>query len=83
MALWFLMAIVVFNVRFDWQSRMAGLDFVSAQVERQQQGLPVQTINEGFRPMIRDAAVDAAMWLALIMAAGVATTYLASKTRNA
>ena len=85
MALWFLLAIVVFNVRFDWLSRMAGHEFVREQLARRQQGLPLQTINDGFRPMVRQSAADAAIWLLLISATGAALTIAASKrqTRNA
>ncbi|MEP6783923.1 MAG: hypothetical protein ABI983_09650 [Acidobacteriota bacterium] len=72
--LWLLLAIVVFNVRFDWQSRMAGHAFVHSQLLRQRQGLPPISINDGFRPMIRAAARDAAVWPAIIAAFGVAST---------
>ena len=34
MGLWLLLAIVVFNVRFDWQTRMAGHAFVRSQIVR-------------------------------------------------
>jgi hypothetical protein len=85
MALWFLLAIVVFNVRFDWQSRMAGHQFVHAQLARRQQGLPLPTINEAFRPLVRQAAAEAARWLLLISATGAVLTVAASKrqTRHA
>jgi hypothetical protein len=74
LALWCLLAVVVFSVRFDWNTRMAGHAFVRAQIARQRQGVPVQTINEGFRPMVRDAAIEAARWLVLIAAAGAVLT---------
>jgi hypothetical protein len=83
MALWFLLAIVVFNVRFDWQVRMAGRVFVRSQIARHQQGLPTLSINDAFRPMVRDAAKDAAGWLALIAAAGAAATAAARRARHA
>ena len=73
-SLWVLFAIVVFNVRFDWQSRMAGHAFVRSQLMRQQQGLPAISINDGFRPMVRDAARDAAVWLVVIAAFGTVST---------
>jgi len=79
MALWFLLAIVVFSVTFDWNMRMAGHAFVTSQLARHRQGLPVQTINDGFRPMVRAAAVDASKWLALITATGVMLTFVAGK----
>ena len=82
MALWFLLAIVVFNVTFDWNTRMAGHAFVRSQLARQRQGQPLQTINDGFRPMVRQAAVTSGMWLVLIAGAGAALTLGAAK-RNA
>ena len=81
MALWFLLAIVVFNVRFDWQTRMAGHEFVRLQILQQRQGLPVHTINDGFRPMVRDAAVDASRFLVLIALAGGLLAYAADRRR--
>jgi hypothetical protein len=78
-AAWWLLAIVVFNVRFDWQTRMANHTFVRSQLARQAQGLPVLTINDGFRPMVRAAARDAAVWLVLIAAAGSVATAVAAK----
>lgn len=79
MALWFLLAIVVFNVTFDWNARMAGHAFVQSQIVRKQQGLPLQTINDGFRPMVRQSAIDASKWLVLIAAAGAVLTLVAGK----
>ena len=76
---WLLLAVVVFSVRFDWQTRVAGYAFVRSQLSRQAQGLPVVTINDGFRPMVRDAAREAAVWLVLIAAAGSAATAAAAK----
>ncbi len=78
-ALWFLLAIVVFNVRFDWQTRVANHRFVGSQILRHRQGQPTLTINEGFRPMVRDAAADGARWGLVIAVAGVALTLGASK----
>jgi hypothetical protein len=82
MALWLLLALVVFSVRFDWQTRMAGHEFVRLQILRQRQGLPVQTINEGFRPMVRAAAVDASRFLVLIASAGAVLAYAADRRRQ-
>jgi hypothetical protein len=72
-AVWWLL------VRFDWQARIAGYAFVQSQIARQAQGLPVLTINDGFRPMVRTAARDAAVWLVLIAAAGSAATAVVSR----
>ena len=82
MGLWLLLAIVVFSVRFDWQTRMAGHAFVQSQLVRHRQGLPTLSINDGFRPMVRAAARDAAMWLAGFAAVGVAATTLAGRAQR-
>ena len=70
MGLWFLLAIVVFNVKFDWDVRAANNRCVRSQIVRHQQGLPTLTINDAFRPMVRDAARDASVWLIAIAAFG-------------
>jgi hypothetical protein len=80
MALWILLAIVVFNVRFDWQARAAAHVFVRSQIVRHQQGQPTLSINEGYRPMVRQAARDAGIWFILIAASGSALTLAAAKT---
>jgi amino acid transporter len=78
-ALWFLLAIVVFNVRFDWQVRAANYAFVRSQVVRHQQGQPTLTINDAFRPMVSAAAREAALWFAVIAAAGAAASLAAAR----
>ena len=83
LGLWLLLAIVVFNVRYDWQARMAGHAFVRSQIARHQQGLPTLSINEGFRPMVGSAARDAALWFVLIAAAGTAATVAARRSTHA
>lgn len=79
MGLWLLLAAVVFNVRFDWQSRIAGHAFVRSQLILHQQGQPPRTINEGFRPMIRRAALEAGGWMAVIAGAGTIATVVAAR----
>ena len=82
MGLWLLLAIVVFNVRFDWLTRMAGHAFVRSQLVRHQQGLPTLSINDGFRPMVRGAARDSALWFVAVAAAGAAATTIAARTQK-
>jgi hypothetical protein len=82
MALWLLLAIVVFNVTFDWDVRAANHAFVRSQIVRHQQGLPTLTINDGFRPMVRDAARRAAVWFAAIAAAGTVATAVAARANR-
>ena len=82
MALWFLLAVVVFNVRFDWNTRLAGHAFVRSQIAAQRQARPLQTINDGFRPMVRQSASEAGRWLVLVAVTGTLLTVGASR-RNA
>ena len=77
--LWMVLALAVFSVTFDWQTRKAGLVFVDSQVQRHTAGLPVATINEGFRPMVRSAALRSSVWLGLILSTGVIATVAASR----
>lgn len=80
LALWLLLGIVVFNVTFDWQVRMAGYTFVRSQVARHKGGQPTLSIAEGFKPMVRQAAFDSSRWLVLIAIAGSGLTLAAAKT---
>ena len=77
--LWILLAIVVFNVTYDWQTRAAGHAFVQSQLARRQQGEPIISINDGFRPMVREAAANSAVWLVLIAAAGSGATLIVAR----
>lgn len=79
MGLWAVLAVAVFNVTFDWQTRTAGLEFAGAQLRRHAAGLPVATINDGFRPMVRAAALRSSAWLGLILTTGVVATAAASR----
>ena len=83
MGLWLLLAIVVFNVKFDWDVRAANRAFVRSQIARHQQGLPTLSINDGFRPMVRDAARHAALWPVVIAVAGCAAAAAARRDRHA
>ena len=82
LGLWLLLAIVVFNVRFDWQTRMANHAFVRSQIARHAKGLPTLSINDGFRPMVRDAARQSTVWLAAIAATGAAATVIAARAQK-
>jgi hypothetical protein len=82
LGLWLLLAIVVFNVRYDWQARMAGHAFVRSQIARHAQGLPTLSINDGYRPMVRAAARHSALWLVAIAAAGVGATTIAARAQK-
>ena len=83
MGLWMLLAVTVFSASFDWQTRVAGHEFVQAQLLRQRLGQPIVTINDGFTPMVRAAARRSAVWLVVIAAAGSAAVMAASQRRKA
>ena len=82
MALWFLLAIFVFNVRFDWQARLGNHAFVRSQIVRHQQGLPTLTINDAFRPIVTAAAKEAALWSGAIAALGAVLTLAAARRQK-
>jgi hypothetical protein len=80
--LWAVFACAVFNVTFDWQTRTAGLVFAGSQLRLHAAGLPVATINEGFRPMVREAALRSGGWLGLILGTGVMATVVAARRQK-
>ncbi len=82
LGLWLAFAVVVWNVSFDRQTKTAGHAFLQAQISRDMRGLPVSTINEGFRPAVRAAAARSSAWSLAIFGTGVAATaWAARKTR--
>jgi hypothetical protein len=56
---------------FDRAVAVAGSEFARDQILRDRQGQPVQAIDEAFSPRVRQAAVSATGWAALVLAAGV------------
>ena len=85
LALWIVLALAVFSVMFDHRTRLAGFEFLTAQAQRRAQGVPLDTIENGFRPLVRSAAVQSAPWPLLILVAGSSAVWLASRrqARNA
>ena len=81
MGLWLVLAIVVFSVSFDWQTRVAGHEFVQAQRLRHEHGQPTVSINDGFRPMVRAAARQSAVWLVVIAVGGTAAVVAAGRAQ--
>ena len=80
LALWAVLAIAVFSVTFDWQTRRAAWQFMTGQAARRAQGLPVDTIENGFRPMMHAAARQSAIWLLLILAGGTTAVLVAARS---
>ena len=79
LALWTLLAVMVFSVTFDWQTRLAGWQFVGEQIARQKLGMPLDTIENGFRPKVRAAALQSSLWLLLILAGGTGAVLVAAR----
>ena len=79
LALWAVLAIAVFSVTFDWQTRQAAWQFMAEQAERRTQGRQLATIEEGFRPMMQAAARQSATWLLLILAGGTVAILIAAR----
>ena len=79
LALWAVFAALVFSVIFDFHTRIAAIDFMAAQYQRRLTGVPVETIEHGFRPLVRQAAWQAAPWPLLILAIGTGATLVAER----
>jgi hypothetical protein len=77
--LWAILALAVFSVTFDWQARVAGYEFVAAQVQRRAQGVALETIENGFRPRVRAAAWQSSVWLLLILGGGSGAVLMAAR----
>ena len=79
LALWAVLALAVFSIIFDAKTRAAGFAFVTSQTARRAQGAPLDTIDHGFRPRLRAAALESAPWGVLILTGGVAATLVARR----
>jgi hypothetical protein len=74
LGLWAVFASLVFSVVVDVHTRAAAADFMAAQYQRRVQGVPLDTIETGFRPLVRAAAWQAAPWpIAILVVAAGAT----------
>lgn len=79
LALWAVFAIAVFSITFDWKTRQAGFDFIGSQVARRAQGAPLDTIDHGFRPRVRSAAVESAVWPIVMFVTAAGVTLMSSR----
>lgn len=79
LGLWLALAVTVFQVVFDSQTRMAAFRFSQAQLHALERGQPVATINEGFRPMVTAAARRAGLLAAGIAVLGCLTVAWAAR----
>ena len=79
--LWAVFAMAVFAVVFDWGTRLAGYEFVLDQQRRAALGLPLDTIEHGFRPLVAASARSASMWMLLVLGIGGGGLAVISRTR--
>ena len=79
LALWAVLAIAVFSITFDWKTRQAGVDFIRLQMAHRAQGVPLDSIDHGFRPRVRSAAVESAVWPLVMFATAAGVTLLSSR----
>jgi hypothetical protein len=79
LALWAILAGLVFSDIQDHHTRVAAIGFMAAQYERRARGEPLETIENGFRPLVRQAARQAAPWPLLIFVVGAGATVLAGR----
>lgn len=82
LALWTVLALAVFAVTFDWQTRVAGALFVVAQAERRAAQQPLLTIDNGFRPMVRAAALRASTWSLAVLTVGAGAVLFAARRQS-
>jgi len=80
LALWAVLALAVFSIIFDAKTRMAGFDFLASQAARRAQGAPLATIDNGFRPRVRAAAVESSGYLFVILLSGTGATLVAARS---
>jgi len=70
LSFWVVFGFVTWNVVFDRQVAVAGAAFTREQTLNRQQGRPLQTIDDAFRPAVRAAAWRASAWAGAVLAAG-------------
>lgn len=68
--LWLVFAFAVFNVTFDRLVALEGARFTQASVERYQAGEPLVTIEAGYRPTVRRAAIIASLCGVAVLVVG-------------
>ena len=69
--IWAAFAFVTWNVVFDRHVYMASMHFTQDQIEKFQAGQPIDSIERGFRPHVRQAAWEASAWGGSVLATGL------------
>lgn len=81
--LWSVFAFVVWNVVFDREVAIEGARFTHESVQRYRDGQPLVTIEAGYRPHVRRAALDASLWAGVVLALGLVAAQRSSSSRGA
>ena len=76
---WLVLGFVVWNVLFDRQVALAAVAFTREQTRQHEQGLTLVTIDEGFGPEVRAAAVRATGYAGALVAVGAALTLMVQR----
>ena len=76
---WAAFAFVTWNVVFDRDVYVAAVQFTQQQIEQHERGQPVASIEQAYRPQVREAAVRAAVWGGAVLAAGILLVTIASR----
>jgi hypothetical protein len=76
---WAILVFVTWNVVFDRAVAVAGSEFAREQVLRYQQGQPVRSIDDAFRPRVEAAALTASGWAVAVLATGVVVMSLSRR----
>ena len=77
--LWLVFGFVTWNVVFDRRVAVAAVAFTREQTQNRDQGLPTVSIDEGFSPNVRTAAVDATAWAGGLTALGLMLSVAAAR----
>lgn len=76
------LAFVTWNVVFDRSVWLAAAAFTRDNVERHQRGETVPTIEAGYRPQVRQAALRASAWAAGVLVLGAVAINAAGRVRS-
>jgi hypothetical protein len=74
--LWAVFAFVTWNVMFDRQVNVAAVEFTRDQILRHQNGTTLISIHDGFSPRVREAVLQATLWVVPILLVGALTVFI-------
>jgi hypothetical protein len=76
---WLVFGFVAWNVVFDRRVAVAAVAFTREQTLNHQQGRPLLSIDDGFSPSVRSAAMGAAQWAGGLTALGLILSLAAAR----